>query len=149
MEYKNLEIDFIDRTLKVIKQYETLMPNLSDENQYDVTLYLNCMTGILLLPRENGFLQTYLPDDTIENWGIARDKVHNSISTIKQLAERLRHCIAHFDAKFKSNEHEKIEKVIFNDKRRNIEIAEFDINDFKIIVELMAEYLVNNARALQ
>lgn len=147
MDYTNLEVDFIERTIKTINQYNTFLKQNSEEESFDVTIYINSLTGLIILPKEKGFLDMYLPNERIETWGLRSSVKDESIKTIKQLAKQLRHCIAHFDVEFGSTNEKVIDKVIFKDtaEQKGV-IAEFSINDFKIFVELLAEILVTNAK---
>ena len=40
--YKNLEYEFIERTLALIKQYKDVYPKFLFEEQYNHTLLINC-----------------------------------------------------------------------------------------------------------
>lgn len=53
MEYENFGRDFIARTLIILNQYETLvMVNIAESEQFEVTLLLNCLLGLLVFPKE-------------------------------------------------------------------------------------------------
>lgn len=43
--YKDLEYGFIERTLNLIAQYESLLHKFKFEEQYNYTLLINCLTG--------------------------------------------------------------------------------------------------------
>ena len=54
MQYENVEYDFIERTIEIIKQYNSncyIAPPKYEK--YDVTLLLNCLIGLLIFPFEN------------------------------------------------------------------------------------------------
>jgi hypothetical protein len=147
MEYRNLEIDFIRRTLTVINQYREFLNQNSNADSFDVTIYINSLIGLIILPDEKGFLKKFLPNDRIEDWGLKRERIKDSeINTIKELSIKLRNSVAHFDIEFGSNDEKTIDKVFFKDSlnKKGI-IAEFDIDDFKIFVELLADTLLKNA----
>lgn len=103
--YKNQEYDFINRTKTIIEQYEKLEIDKGDK--FEVTLLLNCLVGLLILPQQNWF--NSLPHDLVsqKEWGI--DEKH--ISTIKKgetknvkdVARHLRNSIAHYNFKIFEN----------------------------------------------
>ncbi|WP_028982083.1 HEPN family nuclease [Sporocytophaga myxococcoides] len=147
MDYINLEIDFIDRTLKAIRQYERFLKENQNEEAFDVTMYINSLTGLIIFPKENGFLKKFLPNDRIEEWYLGGSVKDDTILTIKDLAIQLRHCIAHADFEFGSDNERQIDKVIFKDtKEKKGVIAEFRIDDFKSFIELISEAMIENAR---
>ncbi len=55
MDYTNLEIDFIERTVKIIEQYREYLKQKSEEEHFDVTMYINSLVGMIILPKEKGF----------------------------------------------------------------------------------------------
>ncbi len=63
--FKNLESEFIERTLKVIAQYEVRQKGYNFDEQYNPTLLINCLLGLIVLPKERTI--TYLPTDRLLN----------------------------------------------------------------------------------
>src|SRR3989304_5249303 len=54
MEYETVERDFVERSIKIITQYEKyITPCVPKEEQYEVTLLLNCLLGLIVLPFEH------------------------------------------------------------------------------------------------
>ncbi len=121
MLYENVEYDFIERTIEIIKQYNgncyTAPPQYE---KYSVTLLLNCLVGLLIFPFENKrravdklFEIKFFDGDNTnintldESWGLTgfeietiHDFKHNKIEDIKTtplrvLIYRLRNSIAH------------------------------------------------------
>ena len=76
--YKQQEFDFIQRTKSIIEQYEIFQ--ISDNEKFEITLFLNCLVGLFILPQQHWF--DSLSTDLIskKEWGI--DKTH--ISFIKK-----------------------------------------------------------------
>ena len=62
MEYSNqFELDFMKRTLEIVKDYQ---------GERDATLLINCLLGLLVVPKETLFNK--IPKDPItalKNWG--------------------------------------------------------------------------------
>ena len=50
--YKNLEIDFVHRTLNLITQYENILHKYEYKEQYNYTLLINCLLGLVVVPKE-------------------------------------------------------------------------------------------------
>lgn len=48
MDYKEFEINFVERTEKIIEK-------LSDKTEYEVTLLINCLFGLIVIPTENNY----------------------------------------------------------------------------------------------
>lgn len=88
MNWENIQKDVTERTLQILEQYdEYLCSNkISGDNEraLEVTLLLNCLTGLLVIPmeiqKENGGKRPNLPlcDDDLQSlnsildkWGIA------------------------------------------------------------------------------
>lgn len=73
MEYaEQFELDFMRRTLEVLDTYR---------GEYDATILVNCLLGLLIVPKEKSFEK--IPDSPIgdlSNWGI-------SPSSIKRLGK--------------------------------------------------------------
>jgi hypothetical protein len=109
MEYSDFKIDFIKRTIQIIKQYDQhVLPNVEHADQYEVTLLINCLLGLLVLPKEQHLKR--IPDCAIRDlngWGLThrhilypgynRKCTPRSIEsiTVRQVVTDLRHSIAH------------------------------------------------------
>ena len=91
MDWKNVQRDFIERTLKLLWQYDTYLNsklnNQIDFEELEVTLLINCLTGLLVFPYEyaardkkTGSAQI-CQDDTItllnldKKWGLQNTKI--------------------------------------------------------------------------
>ncbi len=66
-----------------------------------------------------------MPNERIENWGLRISVKDENIKTIKQLTIQLRHCIAHFDIEFGSNNEKEIDSVIFKDTAEKKELSQY------------------------
>lgn len=51
--YKDQEFDFIERTKLIIKQYDDFQ--IGEKDKFEVTLFLNCLVGLLVLPQQHWF----------------------------------------------------------------------------------------------
>lgn len=121
--YRNLEIDFIERTLELISQYEKLKYKFKFENQYNHTLLINCLLGLIVFPKEKAI--SYLPKETLINqlkkdMGFENTIINENITDLKSLIISLRHSIAHFDIHFHSeDENYLINRIIFKDREQS------------------------------
>lgn len=93
----NFEHSFMRHTLRIVEEYK---------GSYDATVLINCLLGLLVIPKEK-FLKT-IPEDPISElnkWGINPESI-KSISkpnpknprpdTIRGLVYNLRNSVAHF-----------------------------------------------------
>lgn len=91
--------EFIQRTNVIIRQYKS-QENYLGEKYYDVTLNLNCMLGLVVLPREahiNKLPNTNVPDIVQQTLVSAKDTSNNNISVrFKEYIIGLRNGIIHF-----------------------------------------------------
>ena len=138
MSYNSdFERAFIERSLELVKQYN---------GPFDATLLLNCLLGLLLVPKETCLEQIPTdPIDKIKKWGIPRDAIKSlgkyknpdsNPETLRGLVWRLRNAIAHF--RFKPIP-EKGEVTSFHFNDENGFEAEIKVEDLKVFVEKLAQ----------
>jgi hypothetical protein len=96
----NFERSFSDHTLKLVESYE---------GPYDATLIVNCLLGLLVVPKETAL--NAIPEESLENlakWGINPSSIINpgtprngrpDPKTLRGLVTNLRHAVAHFSIK--------------------------------------------------
>lgn len=115
--YKNQEFDFVNRTKTIIEQYDKL--ELAKAEKFEVTLLLNCLVGLLILPQQNWF--NNLPTDLVsqEEWGIRESDVsfmkNGETKTVKNIARHLRNSISHYRFKAFENSSNDISSIKFED----------------------------------
>ena len=98
MEYESeFAKSFMIRTLSIVQNYD---------GEYDATLLINCLLGLLVLPKEtllNKIRET--SQDSLDHWGIGKasiikagkcDHGHTHELNAWQLIRRLRNAVAHF-----------------------------------------------------
>ena len=88
---------FMQRTLAIASGYQ---------GPYDATLLINCLVGLLVVPKE--ILIEKVPDTPLESlidWGVGPHSIKNSgkceyghkhTLNLRQLVRRLRNAVAHF-----------------------------------------------------
>ncbi|MCI0711124.1 MAG: hypothetical protein L0154_13285 [Chloroflexi bacterium] len=80
-DYVQMERDFIERTLKIIDQYERLVRGKVDlDKEYEVTLLMNCLLGLLIYPQQMAIqknMDRWLAKEFVTNagseWGLRRE----------------------------------------------------------------------------
>ncbi|HHT9134830.1 MAG TPA: HEPN family nuclease [Candidatus Avalokitesvara rifleensis] len=127
MEYTVFERDFIVRTLKIIDQYEEcVMPRVPEPEQFEVTLLINCLLGLLVLPKERCHVN--IPDEPInelDKWGLKAEYIINpgigrskDRLTLRQVVKDMRNSVAHLLIHVTGKE-EKITHIEFSTDRTN------------------------------
>lgn len=130
MEIKNFEIEFVERTKKILEEYE---------GDYDMSIILNCALGLIILPNEKRLttpswntklgdisklphfeLKTFKPIKNINNSGGYYPK------TLKVLLKKVRNGLAH----------QNIEPVNKNGKFIGVIIRNYPPNDHQPDLEV-------------
>lgn len=98
--YADLETDFIERTIRLIGQYTDLIQELPFDQQLNYTLTINCLLGLIVMPKER--VITYIPridfcEKNRREMGLDESFIAESIRDLKGLVQNLRHSVAHFD----------------------------------------------------
>lgn len=119
--YQNLEKEFIERTLSLISQYERDMYKYPFKEQYNYTLLINCLLGLVVMPKER--VISRLPTDRLlvslrTDMGLKESEINSDINNLRDLIKSLRHSVAHFDIEVKSNDDEfLVDRVVFRDRQ--------------------------------
>ncbi|MEW8347354.1 MAG: HEPN family nuclease [Candidatus Thiodiazotropha taylori] len=50
--YHDLEDEFVERTIRLIDQYYNVLGNYPFEEQFNYTLTINCLLGLIVMPKE-------------------------------------------------------------------------------------------------
>ena len=102
MEYDEIfQRDFIARTLEIVEQYEKyVMKCVSENQQFEVTLLINCLLGLLVLPKEHCYRSIpNKPIKELEEWGLFPDFIQDWGSedhhTLPKFVKKLRNAVAH------------------------------------------------------
>ena len=151
--YIDIEKDFIIRTQKLIAQYETILHKFDFEEQLNYTLLINCMLGLVVLPKEKSF--HYLPSQTLfdkkalTEMGINNSTLNPKYKDLKSLIIALRHSVAHFNIKIESvNDQFHIDNIIFqNDENGEAyEVANFKANELLPFLRYYSDWLLSNLK---
>lgn len=124
--YLEQEYDFVHRTKRILEQYQKLQ--LSDNDKYEITLLINCFTGLLILPQQYWF--DNLPASIIneKEWGIKTEYI-NTISgnnkSVKEVVRHLRNSVTHYNFIVFDNQKKEIRSIKFKDYNRS-EVLTFE-----------------------
>jgi hypothetical protein len=130
-----IEKEFVNQTLHILQNYE---------GPYGVTLLLNCLLGLIVLPQERYFGHTEdnrlgikelgIDDEDIKSWGDIREDG----KTGAQLLRCMRNSIAHIQIKSIS-ENGEIASLSFADKS-GFKVV-LSLEKIKTMVYKLAEYI--------
>ena len=148
--YQSIEIDFIERTLNLINQYETIWRKFPFSEQYNITLLVNCLLGIIIVPKETNL--GFIPNDRLtkkllNEIGLENSYINTSIITLRDLIINLRHSIAHFNIEVISDlddDNNIINSIKFS--RNNDLIANINKTDLLAFVRYFAYWQINNIK---
>lgn len=148
--YQNLERDFIERTLALIAQYESDLHQYEFEQQYNYTLLINCLLGIIVMPKERTV--TRIPNDRLtvdlkNQMGLINSAVNPEIRTIRELIIALRHSIAHFDIQINSNDPDLlVDEIVFKDRDNgdDYEVVKFSSVELLPFIRYYGTWLIRN-----
>jgi len=143
--YLQQENDFIIRTQKIIKQYDSIQ----NDEKYEVTLLLNCFVGLLILPQQLWF--DLLPLDLIseKEWGMSFSHIgyikEGEKKNIANISRHLRNSISHYKFVVFSNAKQEISSVKFldydNNKVKTFE-ATIPIASLKKFLNIFSEFML-------
>jgi hypothetical protein len=134
---------FLKRTLQIVSEYN---------GQLEATLLLNCLLGLLIVPKEKLF--DLIPSKDIssfEDWGISKSTIkqwgkcsegHEHRPTLNQLIRHLRNAVAHFKVKPISGNGD-ILAFEFEDGKFKIR---FEVNELKIFTSKLSEYILTKTK---
>jgi HEPN pEK499 p136 len=141
VEYEpTFEKSFMSRTLDIVNNYD---------GPYEATLLVNCLLGLLVLPKETVIQRIpAAPVASLNEWGIRPGSIknpgtceygHQHDLNLRQLMRRMRNSIAHFDVKPIHREGE-VEGYAFKD--RNGFHVELSVSDIKLFVSKLLRHLL-------
>jgi len=140
MEFEQeFEQDFMRRTLKLVQEYK---------GPFDATLLLNCLLGLLIVPKETSLKK--IPTDPIselKKWGISPDSIKSfgrktnknaHPNTLRGIVYNLRNAVAHFSF-LPIHENRVVKGFKFTDSSGFEAII--DVAEVREFVEILADYL--------
>ena len=99
--YSDFETDFVQRTLALIDQYNEMIEVQGKpfSEQYNYTLTLNCLLGLIVLPKERAL--SFLPADRLTQqlkaeMGLHESQLPGPEMNLRELIHKMRNSVAHF-----------------------------------------------------
>ncbi|MEK7281512.1 MAG: HEPN family nuclease [Chloroflexota bacterium] len=120
MNYEAFERDFMERTLHIVNDYK---------GEYKVTLLINCLLGLLVLPAEKLFdrIEETPLHEVLKDWDIPTSAIRNgTCSSLKYLIRRMRHSTAHLDLEFGADKGS-IKSITFKHQKGCAHALNFDV----------------------
>lgn len=144
MEYaQQFERDLLRRTLQIVRSYQ---------GSYDATNLINCLLGLLVVPKEKSLDR--IPNDPVSDlsrWGISPGSIKSfgkcqcgtaHPQTLRQLVKGLRNAVAHFRI---DPVHKNGVCAGFKFRGRSGFHAELPLTEMNAIVERLSEHLEKQA----
>lgn len=143
MEYESeFAKSFMGRTLKIVEEYN---------GDYEATLLINCLLGLLVLPKEALLHKTPMaPLDSLEQWGIQPTSIINAGKcdydhahelNLRQLVRRMRNSVAHFKVTPFPSKGGDVQGFEFKD--RNGFHAKLSLTEIKALVINLSKFVKN------
>lgn len=99
--YTNFDVQFIERTKSILQDYDriTYLNNHVPE-KYEVTLFLNCLIGLVVIPSEwygrRDYESSLLSEQIDNSWGIQNTYIQRTDTySIIGIVKHIRNAIAH------------------------------------------------------
>lgn len=153
--YKNIEREFVERSILLLSQYKEMSKDIPFKDQFNYTLLINCLLGLIVMPKEKSI--TFIPNDRLTSvkklkMGLKSSYISPDIKRLRDLIIALRHSIAHFDIEVISNSEEfLVDEIVFKDSQASEtkEIVRFKSNELFGFVTYYSELLLNNLKYRQ
>lgn len=136
----NFERSFSEHTLVIVSEYS---------GGYDATLLINCLLGLLVLPKEN--MLSAIPEEPLSElakWGIQPSSIKNAgvkkgkndpdPNTLRGLVFNMRHAVAHFNIRPIPSEGE-VQAFKFTNERDLC--AEIPVTELREFVKRLSTHL--------
>lgn len=144
MEYEpDFARSFMQRTLEIARNYS---------GPHDATLLINCLLGLLIVPRETLIDKVPIaPFESLAEWGIQTTSIkspgkceygHEHSPNLRQLVRRMRNSVAHFRIEPYPRQG-KVRGFTFRDK--NGFHAELSLNELQQFVMKLSSHLESAA----
>jgi hypothetical protein len=147
--YKEFELEFLDRTMKLIDQYEIIMHQFEFDEQYNYTLLINCLLGVVVLP--NARLGATIPNDRItaricREMGLEKSTLGPKYTTIRALIVSLRNSISYMSVEVISNDQRMlIDEIVFKTQGNQL-VARFKAQELLPFMRYYVDWVKANTR---
>ena len=149
--YQDIEAEFIERTIRLIGQYYDVLDNYPFEEQFNYTLTINCLLGLIVMPKER--VVSYIPNprltsDFRNEIGLQKTEFGEHVNSLRGLIQALRHSVAHFDITVISDDSgNRIDWLEFRDSQDGERlVANFRAEELLPFLRYYANCLLENMR---
>lgn len=139
IKYDDFKKDFPKRTIDIPDRY-------SSKEKYDITLIINCLTALLILPKERFY--NYIPDVDIKNlsgWGLKKAHVQQVSCTacgynLTNIVLGMQNAISHMRIETADDYKGNIEMIRFKDLGGFL--VEIPVEALRIFVKKLAKHVI-------
>jgi hypothetical protein len=147
--YHDIESEFVDRTLKLIDQYYEVLDCYPFNEQFNYTLTINCLLGLIIMPKERviSYVPTVRLSQEYQNEiGSPSLVVGANIATLRDLIKALRNAVAHFDIQVASEDDRNlVDWLEFSDSENGgALVAKFRASELLPFLRYYAKCLLEN-----
>lgn len=145
--YTDFEPEFITRTINLIEQYNQLVSNLKFKEQLNYTLTINCLLGLIVMPKER--VISYIPNTPITeeyktSLGFVHSTIGSNIPRFRDLIHQLRNSIAHFKIEVVSETEDfLVDYLVFKDTNNNM-VARIKASEIVPFLKFYSNELLRN-----
>lgn len=144
--YLKQEFDFVERTKKILEQYDNIDFSKNENEKYEVTLLLNCFVGLLILPKEHWYKRLPTSEINEKEWGINPSQIkciEGDVKSVNEVVRHLRNSVAHYRFQAFSNEKKEIGSIKFEDYKpvKTLE-AQIPIENIKIFLGKFSDWFL-------
>jgi len=147
--YTDFEQDFVMRTMMLIDQYhEEIVPNKPLVEQFNYTLLLNCLLGLIVMPKERAL--SAIPTDRLttdfkRSMGLENSTLPGAETSLRDLIIKMRHSVAHFDIEVVSTDENKMFDIVnFKDTESKDVFASFEASEVHLFLQFYTDCLHRN-----
>lgn len=147
--YHNLQSEFIQRTLRLIDQYYDQFGAYPFNEQFNYTLMINCLLGLIVMPKEK--VIDLVPNDLLTpeflaSIGAPSTELGENVTTLRRLIISLRNAVAHFDINVISiNGENLIDFLEFSDSRNGgALVAKFRANELLPFLRHYSQFVLQS-----
>lgn len=147
--YSDFETEFVQRTLALIEQYNVMSQGKPFPEQYNYTLTLNCLLGLIILPKERALTfipSTRLTQELKAEMGLHQSQLPGPEMNLRELIHKMRNSVAHFCVQIESvtDEH-LVDHIVFKEARGERDgYATFSAPELLPFLKYYATLLLNN-----
>lgn len=149
--YSQGEFDFVKRTKLILEQYDSIDLSNMQEEKYEITLCMNCLLGLVVLPQQEW--TNRIPDMNLDkDWFIKKSHITNIVGDqykIKEIVRHVRNSISHANVTPISKDkgaNKKITHLRFKDYNRDDELtfhAEIPVETLKKFALKFADVMLS------